>query len=203
MRHMSKTTFAAITTIALAAIFAISAKATSMRPPAQPTAVATVDIAAIINGLEERKVLEDQLNARRETRKGQLEAVAKELEILEADIKMLEPGTDEQRDKLAQYMERKAAADARLNALSRITSIDLGNVMRGLYGKIEDAIARISEREGYDVVLMDDSTFPLPENAPDSDVYRAIVTKGVIWRHDSVDVTDQVITLMNNEFTAP
>ncbi len=203
MRNTSRTTLAAIVAIAIAAIVTIHAGATSMRPPAQPTAVATVDIAAIINGLEERKVLEDQLNARRETRKGQLEAVAKELEILEADIKMLEPGTDEQRDKLAQYMERKAAADARLNALSRITSIDLGNVMRGLYGEIEDAIARISEREGYDVVLMDDSAFPLPENAPDTDVYRSIVTKGVIWRHDSIDITDQVITLMNNEFTAP
>lgn len=180
-----------------------SARAVSSRPPAQPTATAVVDIVDIINGLNEREVLEGQLNARMESRQSQLNEIVEELKVLEADIQMLTRGTDEHREKLREYLEKQAVAKARREALSQIVSIDMGNVMAGLFTKVEDAIARISEREGYDIVLLDDSQFPLPENAPDPDVYRAIITKSVIYRHDSIDITQQVITLMNNEYSAP
>lgn len=179
------------------------ADATSQRPPAQPTAVATIDIVSIINGLEERKVREEELNARRESRQAQLDEVVEEMKALEEAIGLLTEGTDERRDKIRELLEMRAVAEARRKALGQIISIDMGGVMRNMYQKVEDAIERISEREGYDVVLMDDSALPLPENAPDTDIYRSIITKSVIYRHDGVDITDQVITLMNNEFTAP
>jgi len=189
--------------IILIGALAWTAGAVSSRPPAQPTAVAVVDIVDIINGLEEREVLEGQLNARMESRQSQLNEVVDELKALEEVIPMLTRGTDEHREKLREYLEKQAVAKARREALSQIVSIDMGNVMAGLFTKVEDAIARISEREGYDIVLLDDSKFPLPENAPDPDVYRAIITKSVVYRHDSIDITQRVITLMNNEYSAP
>lgn len=179
------------------------AEAVASRPPAQPTAIAVVDIVDIINGLTEREVLEAQLNTRMENRQSQLDEVVEELRVLEADIQMLTRGTDEHREKLQEYLEKRAVLDARRKALSEIVSIDMGNVMAGLYVKVEIAIKDISEREGFDIVLLDDSAFPIPENAPDPDVYRAIITKSVVYRHDSIDITQQVITLMNNEFSAP
>lgn len=193
----------ALCALTITAAFAWRAGATAQRPPAQPVAVATVDIVEIINGLEEREVLENDLTRRLETRQAQVDEVVEELKVLDADIKELVPGTDAQRDKIREAMEKRAVVEARRKALSQIVSIDMGTVMAGLYGKVENAIERIAEREGLDIVLMDDSRFPLPENAPDSEVYRAIITKGVFYRHDSIDITNQVITLMNNEFSAP
>jgi len=196
-----------LTVIACAAIVCATlvwhAGATASRPPATPVAVATVDIVQIINGLEERSVREEELNARRMTRQGQLEEVVEEIKALESDIQMLSQGTDERRDKIRELMELRAVAEARRNALSQIISIDMGNVMSELYTKVEDAISRIADREGYDIVLLDDSQLPLPDNAPDSDVYRAIITKGIVYHHDSTDITDRVVTLLNNEFSAP
>ncbi len=72
-----------------------------------------------------------------------------------------------------------------------------------MFLKVSNAISRIAEREGYDMVMLDDSLLPIPEEAADGDVYRAIITKGIIYRHDAVDITNDVVTLMNNEFTAP
>jgi Skp family chaperone for outer membrane proteins len=72
-----------------------------------------------------------------------------------------------------------------------------------MYLKVTAAIESIANREGYDMVMLDDSLFPLPENAADPDVYRAVITKTVVYRKDSIDITNQVITLMNNEFNAP
>jgi len=201
----SKNTFLTLTSLAMliGAAFVFQANANSARPPAQPTAIAIVDIMNIIDGLNERSVLEGQLEARMEARQGQLNEVVKQLEALDADIQILEPGTDAYREKLREGLEKQAVAKARREALSQIVSIDTGSVMAGLYTKIEAAISDIADREGYDIVLFDDSSFDIPDGAPNPDVIRAIITKSVVYRHDSIDITQQVITLMNNEYSAP
>ena len=187
----------------LSSALVLTAGATASRPPAQATAIATVDIMNIIDGLNERGVLEQQLDDRMAGRQAKLDEVVEQLKVLEADVQMLTRGTDEHREKLREGMEKQAVAQARREALSQIASIDMGEVMAGLYTKVELAIQNIAEREGYDVVLFDDTSFDLPEGSPNPDVVRAIITKSVIYRHDSVDITQQVITLMNNEYNAP
>ncbi len=194
---------AAAIALALSAV-AWKAGATSVRPPAQPTAIATVDIVAVIDKLEERLVLEADLNTRTEARQAQLDEVLKQIQALQANLQEQADRTSEDyKEQLRQFYELRAVAEARREALSQIISIDLGTVRREMYLKVSDAIARIAQREGYDLVMLDDSPFPLPENAPDPDVYRAIVTKGIMYRHESIDITDDVATLLNNEFNAP
>ena len=173
------------------------------RPPAQPTAVATVDIPEIIDQLEERKVREAELEARTKTRQAQLDEVAEQLRTVQADLETLKRGTDEYKDKVRQAMEMQAVVKARNEALNQILSIDRGNVTREMYDNVVAAISNIADREGYDIVLFDDSLFPVPEDASFADVYRSIVSRSVIYHHNSVDITAQVVTLMNNEFTAP
>lgn len=192
-----------IASILITALLAWTAGASSSRPPAQPTAIATVDIMDVIEGLNERTVLEGQLEARMESRQAQLNEVLDALKKLDADLQMLNAGTDEYREKMQEGIEKQALAKTRREVLSQIVSIDNGTVMEKLFSKIENAIQDIAEREGYDIVLFDDSSFEVPENAPNQDVVRAIITKSVIYRHDSIDITQQVITLMNNEYSAP
>lgn len=192
-----------IASILITALLAWTAGASSSRPPAQPTAIATVDIMDVIEGLNERSVLEGQLEARMEARQAQLNEVLDQLKALDADLQMLNPGTDEHREKMQEGIEKQALAKTRREVLSQIVSIDNGTVMEKLFSKIETAIQDIADREGYDIVLFDDSSFEVPENAPNQDVVRAIITKSVIYRHDSIDITQQVITLMNNEYSAP
>ncbi len=188
----------------LGTVFILRATATASRPPAQPTAVAIVDILNVFAGLKEREVLEAQLNDRMDSRQEQLNEIVEDLKKLDANVQLLVPGTDAHREIVQEGMEKQAVLKARQEALSQIVSIDMGSVRRNLFMKVEAAIAQIAEREGYDIVLFDDTSFPIPEtNASDADVYRAIITKSVMYRHESIDITDQVITLMNNEFDAP
>ncbi|MFK7884843.1 MAG: OmpH family outer membrane protein [Phycisphaerales bacterium] len=177
---------------------------TTMRPPAQPTAVATIDIVDVFEQLNERSVLETQLKTRVENRQSQLDEINKTIQAIQADLDpqtgTLKSGTDEYKEKVREFMEQRAVAEARRNALQQIISIDQGAMRRQLYIKIQAAIAKIADRDGIDVVILDDSSFPIPEDAADNDVYRSIITKGVIYRHGNVDLTQQVITLMNNEY---
>lgn len=202
---MNTTRMLAGLALLVSAAVAISAGANSSRPPAQPTAIATVDIMDIIDGLNERTVLEKQLDDRMAARQSKLDEVVNELKVLDADIQMLAENNDARREKIAEALEKQAAAQARREALSQIASIDMGTVMAGLYGKIEIAIESIADREGYDIVLFDDSSFEVPSDGDktNAEIVRAIITKSVIYRSDTIDITQQVITLMNNEYSAP
>lgn len=187
----------------LIAAFAWQAGANSSRPPAPATSVATVDIVEIIDQLEERKVRESELEALKVASQAQLDEVGNQLGILRADLETLKRGTDEYKNKIREAMEVSAVIEARREALNQILSMDRGNVSREMYLKVTDAISRIADREGYDIVIFDDSLFPVVEDAPYQDVFRSIISRSVIYRHESVNITDQVTTLMNNEFTAP
>lgn len=190
--------------VVLLAAFAWQAGANSAnntRPPAQPTAVATVDIVTIFDQLNELKDLESTLEERRVTSQNALEEVNNRLKNISADLEMMARGTEEHKEKVREAMELQAVYKARSEALNQILSIERGSMTRDLYNKVSDAIKRISEREGYDVVLFDDSTFIVPENAAYQDVYRAIVTRSLMYRHDGVDITGQVVSLMNSEYT--
>lgn len=180
-----------------------NSSAAASRPPAQPVSVVTVDIVEVIDQLEERKTLEDQLEKRKTQSQKQLEEVQNQLNVIGEDLKMLDRNTDVYKDKVREGLEMRAVVNARGEALNQILSIDRGNMTRELYTKIADAIKRIAEREGYDIVLFDDTLFSVTENAPYQEVFRSIVTKSVIYHHASTDITDQVVNLMNNEYTAP
>ncbi|MBO6739974.1 MAG: OmpH family outer membrane protein [Phycisphaerales bacterium] len=175
--------------------------ANTTRPPAQPTAVATVDIVTIFDQLTELKDLEAKLEQRRTSSQADLEEVNTRLKTISADLEAMTRGTEDYKNKVKDAMELQAVLKARSEALNQILSIERGSMTRDLYNKVSDAISRISDREGYDVVLFDDSTFIVPENAAYQDVYRAIVTRSLMYRHDSVDITNQVVSLMNSEYT--
>lgn len=187
----------------IGAAFATGANATNVRPPAQPTAVAVVDVVTVLDGLSEKAVMEQRLQQSVTDRQKQLDEVVAKIKTAQDDLKILKEGTPEYREKVRQLLELNAVAEARRNILQRIVAFDKGDMLRDIYTKITVAVQKIADRNGYDIVVLDDSNFPLPNEAADSDMERAILTRAILYRHDSVDITAQVITLMNNEFNAP
>lgn len=191
----------------LAAAIAWHAGANSavQRPPAQPTAVATIDIVEIFERLNERTHLEAQLETRRKAREAQLAEVKARVDSIQNNIETVHPrGSDASKEAIREFMEQRAVLEARAAALTQIMSIDRGNIRRQLFEKVIVSVKKIAERDNIDIVILDDSGFSLPDNnVTDNDIYRAIVTKSVLYAHPTVDLTDRVITLMNNEFTAP
>jgi len=187
----------------IGAAFATGARATSTRPPAQPTAVAVVDVVDVLDGLNEKKVLEKRLQQSVADHQASLDKVVDQIKTAQEDLKTYKEGTPAYREKVRELLELNAVAEARKNILQRIVAFDKGDMLHDIYGKITVAVQKIAERSGYDIVLLDDSDFPLPSEAADSDMERAILTRSVLYRTDAVDITDQIITLMNNEFNAP
>jgi Skp family chaperone for outer membrane proteins len=173
-----------------------------VRPPAASTAVAVVNLPMILEGLEERTVRQNALNASAETRQAQLDALTGRIKIVEADLGLLKEGTAEHREKLIELRELQVSLDARFKLLNQVLSFERGAVLRDLYFKINEAVKRVAERDGYDVVLLNDEGFQIPPEAGQDDMNRAVLSRSVLYTHGSVDVSAQVIQMMNNEFSA-
>ncbi|MEM7629607.1 MAG: OmpH family outer membrane protein [Planctomycetota bacterium] len=184
----------------LAAALGVSA---ARRPPAQPTAVAVVDLVQVLEGLSERTDLERNLERELEARRQQIQEINNQMQTVQADLETLGREAPGYREKLRELFELRAVGEARTQAINQIVSIEKGAVFRELYEKIEAAIAEISARDGYDAVLLNDSTFPIPQNATDIDVERAILSRSVLYAHPSVDITDTLVAYMNNQYVAP
>lgn len=191
--------------VAAALAWHAGANTASQRAQATPTAVAVVDIVEVFDRLNERPVLEAQLQNRLTTRQAQVEEVRNRLRAIQEDIQNVHtPGTEAYYERVREFTELRAVAEARVRALEQIISIDQGTLRRELYHKITNAVARIAERDGIQLVIFDDSGFEIPaENATNQEVFRAIVTRGLVYKHSSIDITDRIVTLMNNEYTAP
>lgn len=192
---------------ALLTTLAWQAGANAARPPANPTAVALVNLPKVLQSLDERTVRQDAMSKATESRQKQLDELTKRIEALNLELDpkeggTIKPGTAEYRDKLIQLRELQVTLDARFKLLEQVLSFERGTIMRELYVKIDSAVNRIADRDGYDVVLLDDTDFKLPNEASQDDMNRAILARSVLYRHNSIDITDQVVQLLNNEFKA-
>ncbi len=70
-----------------------------------------------------------------------------------------------------------------------------------MYDKIADGAARIAQRDGIDLVLVDDRIFAIP--ATNRAAQSAMLeSKKVLYASEPVDLTDELLTMLNNEFSA-
>jgi Skp family chaperone for outer membrane proteins len=80
-------------------------------------------------------------------------------------------------------------------------------LMRDLYRSVKAAVKTMAEAEGYDIVIVDDSQGELLTSdearvSREAQVRQQIAARRVLYTAPTVDVTEQLIVRMNNEFKA-
>ncbi len=171
-----------------------------------PAVVAVVRIGPLFDGLKQRAEAAagvDQLLGEIET-----EAQARQ-EAIEA--------LKEEHSNTVDAMEREALADKiRLETLKndswlqtarREHELDKAVRLQDLYKKVFDAIQTLALTEGYDLVIVDDSGDALPFDrssrvVPQVQVLQQLTRRKVLFVNPTLDITEDLIMRMNNEFNA-
>lgn len=168
---------------------------------ASATAVAIVDLERVMNGLAEKKRREDDMKALIGQRQASLDELKKTLDGLAKQLEVL-PKTDrtKMREIKQKQIETAATAEARKQALQTLISLETGEILREIYFKINDAITRVAAKDGWDLVLLDNRSIDIPEALTDREINFIIQSRTVLHAANSVDITDDIITLMNSEF---
>lgn len=178
------------------------AESAETRVMAQPTSVAVVNVMRALNELDELKALNGPLNERGNERQAQLDVLKKEVENLQIELQEL-PATkrDRRLEIQARIFELNETIKARFNAYQRIIELEKGGILYPLYQKVLAGVEEISTREGYELVLFDNRELQVPQDSQ-AVVSEAIQQKSILYAAERIDITDQVVQLLNNKFQA-
>ena len=166
---------------------------------ADASAVAVVDLAKLLEGLEERTYLESELNKEIDSRQKELDAIVKQIERMREDIKTLPEGDSRTVQQIRNLRIKEVEARALNQFVQEQLSLEKGQMLANLYNKIQTAAGKIVARDGWDVILIDDSGLALPEMAQEAQMLQLILNRRVL-ASGGVNITAEVQTLMNNEF---
>jgi Skp family chaperone for outer membrane proteins len=187
---------------AIAGYQALAQRGAAISPPI----IATVRIEPLFDGLQERaeakseiSTLEEELIAERDRRQESISAKELELEDVVAAARR-EALSDEialERVRL-QFWFQEARMELEVEKALRL---------QNLYKSVKRAIADLAEAEGYDIVILNDSSDELPFDREirmpaQLQILQQITSRKLLYLNPATDVTDDLIVRMNNAYRA-
>ncbi|MFK7961789.1 MAG: hypothetical protein AB8G96_14840 [Phycisphaerales bacterium] len=185
------------------------------RMQARPTAVAVVDLSAVLEKLDQRSAMLEGILQQFNVFKAQGEERARQQTEREAEIAPLEEkrraGTITAAE-LEQYMTlRDAAVKFRIateafNARAgRTVDREMGLALEELYNQARAEAGELARANGFDIVLVDDSDLEIQidrQSPREQQVLAQLRNRRVLYAGDAADITQALIDRMNNAFKA-
>ncbi|MCH8210413.1 MAG: OmpH family outer membrane protein [Planctomycetes bacterium] len=171
-----------------------------------PAVVAVVRIGPLFDGLKQRAEAAagvDQLLGEIET---EVQARKESIEALREEHSNTVDAAD--RETLADEIALETLKnDFWLQTAKREHELDKAIRLQDLYKKVFDAIQTLAMTEGYDIVIVDDSGDELPFDrssrvVPQVQVLQQLARRKVLFVNPTLDITEDLIMRMNNEFNA-
>ena len=171
-----------------------------------PAVVAVVRIGPLFDGLKQRAEAAagvDQLLGEIET---EVQARKESIEALREEHSNTVDAAD--RETLADEIALETLKnDFWLQTAKREHELDKAVRLQDLYKKVFDAIQTLALTEGYDLVIVDDSaaelTFERSSRVlPQAQVLQQLAMRKLLFVNPSLDITEDLIMRMNNEFNA-
>jgi Skp family chaperone for outer membrane proteins len=176
------------------------------KAPPPPTAAAVVDLAKLTANLDESKQLKTELEKQRDDAQKTLQQLKDEVTSATKDLDATakeQKGSPQYLRGLAHKIELESTYKARGETQQQLLDYAEGQNMKAMFNKVVDAVERIGKERGYDLVLWDDRTIVPPTvPATGAQVWNLIRDRRIMYASDRVDITNDVLLLMNNEYKA-
>lgn len=191
--------------VALAATLAYQAGANRAPAPAaaaRPTVVGTVDLGKVFEQITARAEWDATLRSLEEGLAGELRQRQETLTKEQTRIIEMPEGTEKNsaRETLAfDIFETEAWVKWKRAEADRERSL----MWRDLYRKTRDEAARLAVAQGIDLLIVNDSSGEIrsvdePNVSAEAVVLQQITSRRVLYAATEIDLTDQLITRMNN-----
>lgn len=164
----------------------------------QPSNTATINLQKVLTELKARETMEADLQLLLSQLQTELDQLNKEREGALSDLELLQEGSRAYQSKIIQIRELEGLLQYRRNLFDQQILIEKGRILRDLYNQIAEAAKRVSEREGYGLVVIDDSSMQLPKgDVPENNMLQLILSRRVMANNGGHDISALVIQLMN------
>lgn len=199
--HLSRLSAPALAAATVATVaLALHAVAQNASPP--PIArVAIVDLSRIINDLDERTARQEQLKDFITSQNEKLKALGSQLDTAQTDIELLVAGTPDRRRKEEEVAWLRINLEYQKRWSEQLIDRRRAEVFADLFEKIRDATTKVAQQQGFDLVFSSDYEGDVPHNQ-EADIRAVMSTRRVLYASPDIDITEDVVRLMNNEWHA-
>lgn len=169
---------------------------------AAPTTVAVVDIDRLSLELEEFKIPAEQFRGKQAGWSKELQALDASMKKADEELQLIpETDLDARIAKIIQRSTLESELKTKSQLFQQASDLEQVKLFKSMYDRIADGAQRIAKRDGIDVMLVDDRVFVIPvtSRTAQSD---ALESKKILFASESVDLTDELLTMLNNEFNA-
>lgn len=177
----------------LVAFGSVHALAGRQSPPPSPAVVATVDLERVLTGIGAFGRANERLEALGEQLDTEDEAMRQEIADLQADLEFLPAGSEnslETQRKIHWLAHRRRAF---LEFAQRKISVEQSRTLRTLYDQVISEIQQMSDESAFDVVLVNDSASPMPDQLTEQELMRQISSRRILHAGRRIDITDELI----------
>lgn len=174
-------------------------------PSPPPTSVAIVDLGKLLDGIDEAADARKRIKDQEDKYNASLDQLRAQAKTINTDLEMLKgkESTPEYLAKKAASLEIEAQLETRFKTSKALMDLHLGENLRGLYVRIFDVVDRFGKQNGYDLILIDDRHLVPRPGTTGAQVANLMNDRRILYANEAkLDITQQVITMMNNEFKA-
>lgn len=167
----------------------------------EPTVVALVNLERLVNGLDERASREGELQTYFEELQTKLDEISEQINQKQEELQIFQPGSPEAQETRLELLRLEMRARGEQQISEALLQQRTAEMQVDIFDKIRETIQRLAERRGYELVLSHDGEVQLQSRDIES-VQKAIAQRRVLWAKDALDITDELMRMMNNEWAA-
>lgn len=171
-----------------------------------PTVVATVDLQRVMDSLVERADLEAALTAQSQQILAERDRRQAEIEQLGGDLEAMADGPEKAR--MQEDLDLKLLQEmAWIRFVQQEIDIEKSLMLENLYRSMQKNIAELADIEGIDLVLINDGNNEFSvaggmQISRQEQLREQISLRRILYRNQSIDISDDLIIRMNNEYAA-
>ena len=201
MKQITRT-FAAAAGVTFVAACAAALGAGVATRSAAPTSIALIDIDRISVEMEEFKVPSEAFQAKINDRHEELQSIRTRMESLAEEFDLI-PDTDQNARiaKNTQIIVLDSEFKTKQQIFESASNLDRAQLFKQMFDRIEAGAAQLAARDGIDIMLVDDRVFVLSDTNITAQ-NNALESKKILFASGAVDLTDELLTMLNNDFNA-
>ncbi len=164
--------------------------------------IATINLGKLLSGLEETTRMKETLAAMEQEIMEYNAAKQAEIEAMQQRLETLEKGTPAYRELESQILMDAHQFRAYIDGKTALRHIEESNHFLNIYRKVLDAAQALAELQGYEFIILDDTNIDFQEGATPQQTLAQLFTRRLIYANPARDLTEELLTRMNNAFTA-
>lgn len=184
-------------TVAALSVTAVGTPAAQRLGPTASPVIAMVNLPKVLDGLKEREAKDKELDAAKQALQKKADDAKKTLDSDRDALKLL-PDTEAKIAAAKAYREKVLRTDFDLDFGKQLLAEQQAEGLKDLYAKITAACAALAKARGYNLVISNDEGVPVRGNTDEAT--RTISLKRFLYVDPGMDITDEVVQYMNNEY---